>query len=182
MKVIKLGECTREIINPIKQGKIFIYPTDTIYGIGCNALKKKSVEKIRAIKMRDSKPFSVIAPSKQWIKKHFVFKKDLLKKLPGKYTLILKEKKRKMVAPNVAPGLDTLGIRIPKHPFVLYIQKAGVPFVTTSVNLSGKPHAKNLKEIPKRIMNSVDYSIDAGDIQGKPSVLIGPDGKTIKRL
>ena len=55
----------------ILQGKIVVYPTDTIYGLGCNAEDKKAVEKIKQIKKRDkNKPLSIIAPSFEWIKKN----------------------------------------------------------------------------------------------------------------
>lgn len=158
-------------IESIKKGKLFIYPTDTIYGIGCNATNSKSVRKIRLIKKRDKKPFSVIAPNKEWITKNFYVNKKWLKKLPGRYTLILKEK-RKVVCEEVNSGLSTLGVRIPKHSFSKLIEKANVPFVTTSVNFSGQPAARSVKEIPKEILKKVDYIIDEGILNNKPSTII----------
>ena len=96
-----------EIIENILNGKIFIYPTDTLYGIGCNAMNKASVEKIREIKGRDKKPFSVIAPNIFWIKDNLIVDCDLEKYLPGPYTVILKKKDPTFLK-HVAEG-DTLG-------------------------------------------------------------------------
>ena len=53
----------------VLEGKVFVYPTDTIYGLGCDATNFKAVEKIRKLKEREENPFSVVAPSKEWIKK-----------------------------------------------------------------------------------------------------------------
>ena len=78
---------------------------------------------------------------------------------------------------------DSIGIRIPKSSFTKKIQEAGVPFVTTSVNLSGKPFALTLKDIPEKIKQKVDYiiSIDSNEkLSGKPSTLI-INGKEIER-
>ena len=75
-----------------KKGKVFIYPTDTIYGLGCDALNKEAVRKIIEIKERNNKPMSVIAPNKEWIKENCTIEKKAnkwMKKLPGKYTLIV---------------------------------------------------------------------------------------------
>ncbi|GAG45638.1 unnamed protein product, partial [marine sediment metagenome] len=66
------------------RNSVFIYPTDTIYGIGCNALNSKLVKRIRRIKKRDNKPFSVIAPSKKWIYDNCEVDRKILKKLPGR--------------------------------------------------------------------------------------------------
>ena len=66
-----------QIIKAIKSGAIFIYPTDTVYGIGCNAKLKESVARIRKIKKQFSRPFSVIAPSMDWIAKNLEIKKEV---------------------------------------------------------------------------------------------------------
>ena len=173
-----------EIVRRIREGEIFIYPTDTIYGIGCNALKQGSVKLIKDIKRRDNRPLSVIAPNKQWISRNLVVRnKHFIKKLPGPYTYIMEIKKR-AVARNVNPGLKTLGVRIPDHPFTNLIKKANVPFITTSVNFSGKNPIREISKIPKSILKNVDVVIDNGYLHNYPSTLIDLTGeipKIIKR-
>lgn len=158
---------------------IFVYPTDTIYGIGCNAENEKLVEKIRKIKKRDKKPFSIIAPNKEFILKNFETTKKLIDKyLPGPYTLILKKKNPaflKSVSEN-----EFVGVRIPDHPFTRKLQKSEKPIVTTSMNLSGEPPIKSISEIKNEIKDKIDFIIDAGKIDGKPSTIILGDRK-IKR-
>jgi L-threonylcarbamoyladenylate synthase len=158
-------------VGDILEGKIFIYPTDTIYGIGCNALDKKAVERIREIKKRDkNKPLSIIAPSFEWIKKHCVVDVGLKKYLPGPYTLILKKKDPGFL--KHVSETDSLGIRIPDCEFSEKVEEAGAPFITTSVNLSGEPFAVNIKGVPEEIKSRVDRIIDEGKLNGKPSTLI----------
>ena len=167
------------LIKEIKTGKIFIYPTDTIYGIGCNAEDKKAVNKIKNIKKREkNKPLSIIAPSKAWIRQHCIINTNLSKYLPGPYTLILK-KKRKNFLSHVS-DIDSLGVRIPKNSFTKQIQKSKLPFITTSVNLSKQKPITKPDQIPKTILKQIDYVIDAGTLNGKPSTLI-INNKKIKR-
>jgi L-threonylcarbamoyladenylate synthase len=174
----KLKMQEKKLIKQILQGKIFIYPTDTIYGIGCNALNKNAVNKIRLIKQRDDNPFSIIAPNINWIKKHLIINIDLEKYLPGPYTLILKKKKKDFL--SHVSNTESLGIRIPDCDFTSFIQKSKTPFITTSVNISGKKPITKIKEIPKQIKDKVDIIIDIGPLTGRPSTLI-KDGKEIKR-
>ena len=169
---------SQELKEKILQGKIFIYPTDTIYGIGCNALNKESVEKIREIKQRDKKPFSIIAPSFDWIKENCTIDCELEKYLPGKYTIILKKKDTNFL--SWVSNTDSLGIRIPKHEFCDKIRQANMPFITTSVNFSGEKFACSVEEIPEEIKNKVDVIIDEGKIDGTPSILI-IEGKEVGR-
>ncbi len=171
----------KELIQLIKQGKVFIYPTDTVYGIGCNALNKKAVDKIKAIKGRDkNKPLSLIAPSKSWIFKNLIAKKSFVDKyLPGRYTLIIKKRNQKFLR-HVSPD-KTLGVRIPKHWFSALIRKAGVPFITTSANLSGEKPATYLKEIKRHTIEKADVIVNGGKLNRRPSALILPDGKLLRR-
>ena len=129
----------KDLIKEILAGKIFIYPTDTIYGLGCDATNELSVNRIKEIKGRDKdKPLSIIAPSMGWIKNNFIFDVNLDSYLPGPYTIILKKKEPSFL--NWISSGDSIGIRIPANNFTKEIQKADVPFVTTSVNMTSSAH------------------------------------------
>lgn len=171
------------IIKRMKAGEIIIYPTDTIYGLGCNASKPGSVSMIRNIKRRDEdKPLSVIAPSKKWIYDHFeVKKKSYIQTLPGPFTFVLETKKR-AVARNVNPGSETLGVRIPYHAFTRLVQRANIPFVITSVNYSGQKPIREVREIPRSILRKVDIVIDGGFLPNHPSTVIDLTGEMAKIL
>lgn len=169
------------LINDIKDGKIFIYPTDTIYGLGCDAHKEDSVSKIKEMKGRDkNKPLSIIAPSKKWIFENLDVDKKLIDKyLPGKYTLILK-KKDKGFLKHVSSG-ETLGIRIPDCEFTQIVQEVDVPFITTSVNLSGEPFITQISEIGEKIKDKVDNIVDIGKLDGSPSTIVFWNRRILKR-
>ena len=160
----------------IEKGKIFVYPTDTIYGLGCDAIQPKAIKRIREIKQRDEKPFSIIVPDKKWIFEHCVIKKDhekYLEKLPGKFTLIIKLKNKANIAKKELIGdFETIGVRIPDNWFAEFLTRQKLVFVTTSVNLSGQKPIKNISELNAEIADKVDYAIDCGELNGKPSTLI----------
>lgn len=161
-----------EIISAIKAGMIFIYPTDTIYGIGCDATNEKAVQKIREIKHRDEKPVLVIAPNKEWITEHLIVPDmEKLDLLPGPYSLLLRVKEKGFVAPSVSFD-DTLGVRIPKNWFTDFISEIGIPFVTTSVNLAGEKNMEKVEDLKQEIVDGVDYCIYEGPIFGKQSTRI----------
>jgi L-threonylcarbamoyladenylate synthase len=164
----------------IKNGAIFIYPTDTIYGLGCDATNTESVQLLKELKYRDKdKPLSIIAPSKEWIKKKCIVENETLEKyLPGPYTLILKKKNPKFL--KEISSSDTLGIRIPDCEFTKLVKQTNKPFITTSVNFAGEPFATQISNIDKKILDSVDIIIGVGKLDGRPSTLI-VNGEEIKR-
>jgi L-threonylcarbamoyladenylate synthase len=162
-------------IKEMREGKIFIYPTDTIYGIGCDSSIGTSVQKIRRLKKRDLRPFSVIVPSLEWIRKNCYvtsLAEKWLEKLPGPYTLILELRNWEAVHSSVNEGRDNLGVRIPDNWFTEIIKELCAPFVTTSVNLSGQDYIKSIDEISESIKKDVDYIVDDGNLDGKPSSVV----------
>lgn len=164
-----------EIKQRILKGEIFIYPTDTIYGIGCNGRLQSAVEKIRDLKGRPKAPFSVIAPSTDWIYQNCEITKKgekWIKKLPGPYTLIFKCIDAACVANAINPDVDTIGVRVPNHWFSSFVRSAGVPVVTTSANIVGKRFMTSLDDLDPEIKKGISFILYEGEIKGKPSTLI----------
>jgi len=153
-----------QIKEAILAGKVFIYPTDTLYGIGGNALDKNVVKKIYEIKKREGKkPLSVIMGSLAMVEEYCELSKVqtevLINYLPGPYTFILKLKK-----PIPATETDKVGIRVPEHQFARRLSaQLNIPIITTSANLSGKKDAYQVKDIQKSILKAVDFVIDMGE-------------------
>lgn len=177
MRILNFDEFKIEkqpVIDSIINGDVFIYPTDTVYGLGCNAQNSSSVKKIRLLKSRVTNPFSVIAPSLEWIYENCVVAKEgeeWLNKLPGPYTLIFKLKNN-CVAKEVNPGLKTLGVRMPRHWFMKVVSEANIPIVTTSVNRSGEDYMTSLEDLDDSIKSGVDFILYEGEKIGKPSKII----------
>jgi L-threonylcarbamoyladenylate synthase len=161
------------ILEVMENGAVFIHPTDTIYGLGCKATDESCVEEIRKIKGRATSPFSVIAPSKNWIRKNCLINDEVEKwlgRLPGPYTLILRTKDN--VASNVAPGLDSIGVRIPDHWFSKFVEELGVPVVTTSANRSGGDFMTSLENLDEDIKGKVEFIIYEDEKHGRPSKIV----------
>jgi len=166
-----------EFLDLIRQGAVFIYPTDTIYGIGCDATNSRAVHTIREIKARSKNPFSVIAPSKKWIEENCVSdssktREEWMSRLPGPYTLIFRLRNKKAIAEEVNNGSSTIGVRIPDHWFTEYAQESGMPIVTTSANFTGEYFMTSLDDLNPKIKGHMDFIIYEGEKKGRPSTLV----------
>ena len=161
--------------NKIKQGSLFIHPTDTIYGIGCDATNHNAVYQLRESKKRYTSPFSVIAPSKEWIKQNCETDEIIEKwidKLPGPYTLILKLKNKEAIAPNTNLNMDTLGIRIPYHWFSSIVEELKIPTVTTSANVTKENFMTSEEDLDPEIAAKMEFMIYEGEKKGRPSRIV----------
>jgi L-threonylcarbamoyladenylate synthase len=163
------------ILKAIADGAAYVHPTDTIYGIGCDATNPEAVKKVRAAKEQHEQPFSIIAPSKQWIRENCIITKEAeewLEKLPGPYTLILKLKKKTAVAQEVIPGKETIGIRMPDHWIQDIALALNKPLVTTSANKHGKAFMTALENIDPAIKQHLDFAVYEGPKNARPSTII----------
>lgn len=160
----------KNVANLIKNGDIVVFPTETVYGIGANALDKNAVKKIFIAKGRPSdNPLIVHVANKQDIGRVALTPSAVGQKLidafmPGPITIILR---KKAVIPDiVSAGLDTVGIRMPSNKIAnKIISAAGVPIAAPSANISGKPSGTRLKDIRDELESKVSVMIDGGETE-----------------
>ena len=152
----------------IRSGKLVIFPTETVYGIGANALDDNAVDSIFIAKGRaNDNPLIVhiadfemlndlvedISPLEQKLLESF---------MPGPFTLILK--KKDIIPKNVSANLDTVGIRMPQNKIAHdLIKESGVPIAAPSANISSRPSGTKISDIKDEFDEKVDFIIDGGE-------------------
>ena len=162
----------------IQKGGIILYPTDTVWGIGCDATNAEAVAKIYALKKRaETQSMIVLMNGDRMI--HNVFREvpevawQLIELSENPTTLVLDNPRN--VAANLISADKSLGIRIVKEPFCFkLLERMKKPLVSTSANISGQPTPKSFKEISPEIIKGVDYVVNLHHekIAGKPSTII----------
>ena len=151
----------------IKEGNIVLFPTETVYGIGANALDENAVNKIFQAKGRASdNPLIVHISNIDMLDNLAKEVGEIEQKLmdnfwPGPLTIIFDRKER---IPNiVTAGLDTVGIRMPSNEIARkLIEFAGLPIAAPSANISGKPSGTKIEDIIDELDGKVDYILDSG--------------------
>ena len=172
----------------LKNGGLIVYPTDTIYGIGCDALNQSAVNKIYQLKGRDDrKPMSFICHDIEQIKKFAQLSSDhidlLERNLPGAFTFILEASQG--CPDHLKSQNNTVGIRIPDNQICLeLVRKLDSPIITTSINQSGQPPLNDPQEIEAIFGDRLDLILDAGEIKGSASTIVDltqPESKIIRK-
>lgn len=174
----------KEAAVEIKEGKIVLFPTETVYGIGANALDEKAVNKIFEAKGRASdNPLIVHICNLDMLNDLVQEIGETEEKLitnfwPGPLTIIFN--RRECIPNNVTAGLDTVGIRMPSNSVARkLIEFAGLPIAAPSANISGKPSGTKVEDIIDELDGKVDYILDAGmvDIGVESTVVRVVDNK-----
>ena len=150
-------------LTTLKSGGLILYPTDTIWGIGCDATNDKAVEKIYALKKRINTKTMIILLAEEKDLLQYVLEPDLriFDYIKGAYkpTTVIYENARG-IADNLIDENGTVAIRIVNDPFCKeLIQQLGKPLVSTSANISGYPPPAVFPDIDLAIKNGVDYIV-----------------------
>lgn len=162
------GEKLEKIACGIKNGKIALFPTETVYGIGTNGLDEKAVQKLYEIKKRDKRnPINLLVSNMAMIEEITQDISPLEYKLmeaffPGPFTIILKRKK---IVPNiVTANSEFVGIRMPNHIIAKkLVELSNVPIAAPSANISGNLSGTNLTDVIDEFSDNLDFAIEGGE-------------------
>ena len=179
-------EDINQALETLKNGGLILYPTDTIWGIGCDATNPAAVEKVFALKGREkSKSMLVLLHNDNqlasYVKEIPEVAYQLIEATERPMTIIYSGAKN--LAENAIAEDGSIGIRVVNHPFCQQLlQRFRKPIISTSANLSGKPSASNFDEISLEIKEGVDYIVkfdQHSTSKGKPSIImkLDPSGK-----
>ncbi|OIQ22824.1 L-threonylcarbamoyladenylate synthase [Lacinutrix sp. MedPE-SW] len=155
---------TTEAVTVLKQGGIILYPTDTVWGIGCDATNYNAVKKVYKLKNREeSKALICLVNNYSMLEKHVDnvpnIAYDILDLAINPTTVIYDNPAG--VAENLIAEDNTLAIRVTQDKFCQHLIKyLGKPIVSTSANLAGNPTPKSFKEIDEAILKGVDYVVN----------------------
>jgi L-threonylcarbamoyladenylate synthase len=179
-------EDINQALETLKNGGLILYPTDTIWGIGCDATNPEAVEKVFALKGRDkSKSMLILLHNDNqlasYVREIPEVAYELIEVTERPLTIIYSGAKN--LAENAIAEDGTIGIRVVNHPFCQQLlQRFRKPIISTSANISGQSSAGNFDEISDEIKDGVDYIVkfDQHDTsKGKPSLImkLDPSGK-----
>jgi len=185
---INLDEKIKKAAETIGAGGLVVYPTETVYGLGADALNRDAVLKVFAAKSRAlDNPLSVAVKDLKQADT-IAYVNDAARKLaeaflPGPLTIVLK--KRSILPKELTSGLDNVGIRIPDNPVALRLIELAGPITATSANISGQPSPTTAEEAKRQIGEHVDLILDGGECKiGEESTVVdvSEEGEEFKIL
>ncbi len=172
----------RRVVEALAQGAVISYPTDTVYGIGCDIFSKSGIERIYQLKDRSrKKPLSFICSDLKDISRYAQVSdtayRIMRKHLPGPYTFILEATKE--VPRIMMSKRRTVGIRVPDNPICLaLVEELMHPIITTSANVSDMSPICDPREIDQKMGKVLDLVVDGGALPNVPSTVIDLSSET----
>ena len=167
-----LARAVAESLRVLREGGILLYPTDTVWGLGCDATNPEAVQRIYDLKQSVNKKSMLVLCGSADMVSRYVNRApgiayEVMEMATSPLTLILPGAVG--VAANLIPDEGTLGVRVPDHLFCQQLLRAfGRPIVSTSANRSGQETPTRLQEVDRAIVDGVDYVVDPR-CEGKPT-------------
>ncbi|SIR92849.1 L-threonylcarbamoyladenylate synthase [Natronorubrum thiooxidans] len=169
----------------INDGELVVYPTETVYGLGADALDPAAVAAVFDAKGRDrSKPISLAVPSVpsalRYVRASDRERQFMARFLPGPVTVLCR--RRESVPEILTAGRDRVGVRIPDHDLALALcERAGTPITATSANVSGHGSVRKLEALDPAIRDAAAVELDTGETPGTESTVVDLSTATIHR-
>jgi L-threonylcarbamoyladenylate synthase len=187
MKITKATKATiQSAARLVKRGGVIVYPTDTVYGVGCDPFNEDSVKRLFMIKGERTKPFPILASGIEDAEKIAQITEEALKLAkkfwPGPLTVVLR--KKPSLPSIVTVNLNSVAVRIPNHDMALrLIRLSGGLLIGTSANKTGKKSPRTASEAAEQIGDEVDLILDGGAAPiGASSAIIDLTGEKPKIL
>jgi len=167
----------------IRNGELVIYPTETVYGLGADALDPDAVERVFDAKGRSrDKPISLAVPDVEaalgYTDPTGLEQEFMHEFLPGPVTVLVE--RREMVPDILTAGRDQVGVRVPDHDLALSLLADVAPITATSANVSGQPSARRVADLDS-ITDSAAVVLDGGETGGTGSTVVDVDAGEIHR-
>lgn len=169
----------------VREGGLVVYPTETVYGLGADALDAEAVERVFEAKGRArDKPVSLGVPDVETATEHVLATERetafMYEFLPGPVTVLCQ--RREHVPDILTAGREQVGVRVPAHQTALALYRtAGTPVTATSANLSGRPSVTDPADLDEEFLKRVDHVVDSGPTDGTESTVVDVEAGEIHR-
>ncbi len=157
------------------EGDLVVYPTETVYGLGADALDAAAVERVFEVKGRDrSDPVSIAVPdvvtALEFVAPARRTREFMRAFLPGPVTVVCE--RRPVVPDVVTAGSDRVGVRVPDHPTALALLDRAAPVTATSANRSGEANARRVADLDSDVAETAAVVLDGGETPGGESTVV----------
>jgi L-threonylcarbamoyladenylate synthase len=169
----------------LRAGELVVYPTETVYGLGGDALDATAIERVFQAKGRShDDPLSLAVPTVEAAEAYLVADERttacMTQFLPGPVTVVAE--KAALVPDVLTGGRDRVGVRVPDHPLARALLDRVAPLTATSANVSGRPSVRAPEELASALRRAVAVVLDGGPTPGGASTVVDPSRGVIHRL
>jgi len=168
----------------IRGGELVVYPTETVYGLGADALDEEAIERVFEAKRRErDKPVSLAVPdveaALEYVRATDREQRFMREFLPGPVTVVCE--KREAVPDALTGGRSRVGVRVPDHEVALALLRETAPVTATSANVSGRPSATRVADVDDEIREAAAVVVDGGETGGTGSTVVNvADGSIVR--
>lgn len=184
VQAVRMDGRLDEAVAAIQAGELVVYPTETVYGLGADALSPAAIEQVYSVKRRSrDNPLSFAVPdistALEYVAASETVRAFMEAFLPGPVTVVCEATRR--IPRELTAGKDRVGVRIPDHVVALELLEGVSPVTSTSANISGRGSITRVDDLDPEVRAAVAVVVDGGETSGGASTVVDPERKVIHR-